>query len=161
MVTMIRITHLKRKKHFIFKFSNFSVSAAYSQPLYAHSQSFLCHNVLFCAHRYNFNNPKLEDVCVAWRKSMQKIWKLPLLAHCFLLHLISGCLPVFNELCQRSMSFVRSCLAHDSYLIRFVANYVVVHARSQSFLRQNALFCAHPLQIFLLTSVLGLVHLII
>jgi len=24
---------------------------------------------------------------------------------------------------QRSMSFVRSCLSHDSYLIRFVANY--------------------------------------
>jgi len=31
------------------------------------------------------NNPKLEDLYVAWRKSMRKIWKLPQQAHCFLL----------------------------------------------------------------------------
>jgi len=37
---------------------------------------------------------------------------------------------------------VRSCLSHDSYLIRFVANYAVVHARSQSFLDHNVLFSA-------------------
>jgi len=52
----------------------------------------------------------------------------------YLLHLgqISGCLPVLDELCRRSISFVRSCLSHESYLIRFVANYIyaVVHARS-------------------------------
>jgi len=34
-------------------------------------------------------------------------------------------------------------LSHDSYLVRFVANYAVVHARSQSFLGHNVLFCAH------------------
>jgi len=43
-----------------------------------------------------------------------------------LLHLISGCLPVFDKLCRRSMSFVRSCLFHDSNLIRFVANYAKI-----------------------------------
>jgi len=50
---------------------------------------------------------------------------------------------MFDELYRRSMSFVRSCLSHDSYLIRCVANYAVVHARSQSFLDHNVLFCAH------------------
>ena len=58
------------------------------------------------------------------------------------LHLISGCLPVFDELCRRSMNFVRSCLSHDSRIIQFVANYAVMHARSQSFLGRNVLFCA-------------------
>jgi len=66
-------------------------------------------------------------------------------AHCFLSHLISGCLPVFDELCRRSMSFVRSCLSQDFYLIRFVANYAEVHARSQSFLGHNC-FWAHRCQ---------------
>jgi len=47
------------------------------------------------------NNAKLEDFCVAWRNSMRKIWKLPQQAHCFLLYLISGCLPVFDKLCPR------------------------------------------------------------
>jgi len=58
-------------------------------------------------------------------------------------HLISVFLPVFDELYRRSINFVRSSLSHDSYLIRFVANYAVVHARSQSLLGHNVLFCAH------------------
>jgi len=61
----------------------------------------------------------------------------------YFIFLISGCLPVFDELCRRSMSCVCSCLSNDSYLIRFVANYTVVHTRSQSFLGRNILFCAH------------------
>jgi len=50
---------------------------------------------------------------------------------------------MFDELCRWSMNFVCSYLSHDSYLIRFVANYAVMHARSQSFLGHNVLFCAH------------------
>jgi len=53
-----------------------------------------------------------------------------------------------RHLCRRSMSFVRSCLSYDSYLIRFVANYAVVHARSQSFLGHNVLCCAHRCNVF-------------
>jgi len=54
------------------------------------------------------------------------------------------CFPVFDELLRRSMSFVHSCLSHDSNLIRFVANYAVLHARIyQSFVGHNVLFCAH------------------
>jgi len=71
------------------------------------------------------------------------MWKLFQQAHCYLFHLISDCLPVFDELCRRSVSFVRSYLAHDSYHIMFVANYALVHARSQSFLGHNVLFYAH------------------
>jgi len=35
------------------------------------------------------DNPKLEELSVAWRKSMRQIWKHPQQAQCFLLHLIS------------------------------------------------------------------------
>jgi len=73
--------------------------------------------------------------------------------------------PVFGELCQRSMSFVRSCLSHDFLvisLIRFVAIGLlrIVHARSQLFLGHMFYF-AHTVTIFVLTSVIGLVRLII
>jgi len=92
---------------------------------------------------------------------MRKIWKLPQQAHCFLLHLISGCLPVFDELCRRSVSLVRSCLSHDSYLIRFVANYAVVHARSPSCFLVTMFYFAHTVTILLLTSPISLVRFII
>jgi len=35
--------------------------------------------------------------CLA--KEQAEIWDLPQQAHCFLLHLISRCLPMFDELC--------------------------------------------------------------
>jgi len=70
-------------------------------------------------------NPNVEDLCVAWRRSMRKIWQCFQQAHCFLLHSMSGSLPVFDVLCRWSMSFVRSCISLDSYLIRFVANFTL------------------------------------
>jgi len=90
------------------------------------------------------NNPKWKDLCVAWRKSMRKIWNFPQQAHCFLLNLISGCLSVFDELCRRSMSFVRSCrLMITISLGLLLTIHSLVHARSQSFLGHNVLFCAY------------------
>jgi len=76
-----------------------------------------CYTSYYGCELWLLNNPKLESVCVAWRKSMRKIWKLSQQAHSFWLNLISSCLPIFDELCRRSVSFVRSCLSHDSYLI--------------------------------------------
>jgi len=66
---------------------------------------------------------------------------------------------------QWSMSCVHLCLSHDSYLIRFVANYAIMHARSQSFLGHNVLFCAHRYNIYVsirfCNSVIDLFRLII
>jgi len=57
--------------------------------------------------------------------------------------------------------FVRLYLSHDSYLIRFVANYTVVQARSQSFLGHNVLFCAHHYNYLYVNICNSLVRLII
>ena len=40
-----------------------------------------------------------------------------------------------------SLDFVRSCIAHETSFIRFLAQYKVLYARSYSFLGQNVLFC--------------------
>ena len=133
---------IKRTNNFIGQVNN---TLCYFRSLDSFVQNKLFQS--YCTSFYGcelwlLNNLKLEDLCVAWRKSMRKIWKLPQQSHRYLLHLISGCLPVFDELCRRSMNFVRSCLSHDSRIIQFVANYAVMHARSQSFLGRNVLFCA-------------------
>ena len=82
-------------------------------------------------------------MCVALRQSLRKIWYLPYCTHSNLLPLISNCLPLFDEICRRSLHFIRTCINHDSYLVRFVAQYGVFHARSLSVLGQNVDFCAH------------------
>ena len=82
----------------------------------------------------------IDNLCGAWRKSLRRIWHLPQHTLLPLIPIIGQCLPIFDEICRRSLNFVRSCIAHESSLIRFIAQYGVLYARSSSFLGQNVLF---------------------
>ena len=79
--------------------------------------------------------------CVAWRKGLRRVWSLPT-SHSYVLHMLSQCLPSFDENSRRSINFICFCTTHQSPLISFIAQYAVNHARMlSSFLGQNALFC--------------------
>jgi hypothetical protein len=67
------------------------------------------------------SNSNLDNLCVAWRKSLRRIWYLPQHTHCYLLPIVGQCLPILNEICRRSLNFVRSRILHESYLVRFIA----------------------------------------
>lgn len=106
---------------------------------------------LFCSYCTSFygcelwslNSNYIEDLCVAWRKSIRLIWNLPPLTHCYLLPLICRCLPIFDEICRRSLNFVRACVKHESSLVRSLAVYGLTVARYKSPIGSNVLFCAH------------------
>jgi hypothetical protein len=86
-------------------------------------------------------NANIESFCVAWRKGLRRVWKLPYATHCSLLPVVSQCLPIFDELCRRFLNFARFCVTHECPLIRFIANYGIIHARSLSLIGQNVLYC--------------------
>jgi len=73
---------------------------------------------------------------------LSRIWNLPSCTHSRLLPLICESLPLFDEICRRSLNFIRTCALHDSLLIHSVAQYGAIYARSQSIIGQNVLFCA-------------------
>ena len=83
----------------------------------------------------------VQDFCTAWRKSVRKIWKLPNKTHCYMLPLLCQCLPVFDEICVRSLNFIDRCLSHDSDLIKFIAWYCIKYGRSRSCMGRNIMFC--------------------
>jgi hypothetical protein len=85
---------------------------------------------------------EIDDLCAAWRKSLRRVWNLPHTAHSYLLHMLSQCLPLFDEISRRSINFIRSCISHESSLVSYIAQYAVNHARTLSaFLGQNVLLC--------------------
>ena len=90
---------------------------------------------------WSLTTDKLQDFCTAWRKAVRSVWNLPQSTHCYLLPLICNCLPVFDEICRRSINFVRDCISHESSLIRQIASYGIHYARSDSPLGLNMLFC--------------------
>ena len=83
----------------------------------------------------------IEDMCVSWRKSIRSVWSLPQCTHCYILPLVCHCLPIFDEICRRSLNFARACVSHESALVRRIASYGINFARSESLIGQNVLFC--------------------
>jgi len=56
--------------------------------------------------------------------------------------LLCGCLPVFDEICLRSVKFMRSCINHHSNLVKFIARYSIFYGRFRSPAGRNMLYCA-------------------
>ena len=71
----------------------------------------------------------LNDFCIAWRKSIRRIWNLPYQA---LLPLLCGCLPVFDDICLRFINFVCSCITHQSTLVSSITWYSITYGRFSS-----------------------------
>jgi len=56
------------------------------------------------------------------------VWGLPFQTHGVLLPLLSQCLPVLDEICRRSLNFVRSSIRYESAFVQFIdCTLVVVH----------------------------------
>ena len=73
---------------------------------------------------------KLQELCTAWRKGVRSVWNLPQSTHYSLLPLICNYLPVFvfEEICRRSVNFVRDCMSHESGLTKQIASYGIYFA---------------------------------
>jgi len=95
---------------------------------------------------WSLNTSNISDFCTAWRRGVRSVWNLPYTTHCYLLPLICRCLPVFDELCRRSINFARSCVSHKSKLISQIASYGIHFARCKSPMGLNILFCADRYQ---------------
>jgi hypothetical protein len=86
-------------------------------------------------------NNNIDNILINWRKGLRRIWELPPQTHSYLLPLVSRCRPLFDELCRRSLNFIRSCLNSSYDLIRFVSMHGFLYGRGFSIIGQNVSFC--------------------
>jgi hypothetical protein len=91
---------------------------------------------------WSLSNDQLNDLCLSWRKSLRRIWRLPHNTHSYLLPTLSRCLPLFDEFCLRTLNFINTCISSESNLVRAVAKYGIQYGIQNSFLGRNAAFCA-------------------
>jgi len=68
------------------------------------------------------------------------VWGLPFQTQSVLLPLLSQCLPVLDEICRRSLNFVRSCIRHEFAFVQFITMHGL-HARSRLLFGRNVIFC--------------------
>ena len=83
---------------------------------------------------------KISDFCVACRKALRRIWNVPYNTHCELLYCLCNDLPVYGEICKRSLRFIAACLSHHCDLVRFFAWHVC--APGTSLIGRNMITCS-------------------
>ena len=66
----------------------------------------------------------------------RRVWNIPPDAHGYILPLLCECLPAFDEVCRRSMNFLRTCVSHSTEVVRCVSC-----GRCDSPASRNALYC--------------------
>jgi len=102
----------------------------------------------YCSSNYGceiwlLDNSCLHDFCVAWRKGLRRIRNLPHNSHGDILCGLSGDVPIFDEICMRSVRFIAVCLQYGS-LMRFLVQYgiILVFAPGVSIFGRNIYTCA-------------------
>lgn len=83
----------------------------------------------------------IQDFCCSWRSALRRLLNLPCNTHCFLLPLLTDSLPVFDEICKRSVRFICSCLNSQYRLVRCIVWHSITHGGYYSFLWKNLRFC--------------------
>jgi len=83
----------------------------------------------------------MADFCTAWRKGVRTVWNVPADTHCYIFPLLYECLPVYDEVCRRSINFLRRCISHSCKVVRRVANYGIYHGRCDSPAGRKVLHC--------------------
>ena len=89
---------------------------------------------------WDLSNPCVEDVCVAWRKGLRRVWNIHH-THSYLLAPLCATLPLRDKLSWRFINFTHSCLWSDSDSVRFVARHGVYFRRMLSPIGRNAQYC--------------------
>lgn len=146
---------IKRRNTFIGQVNNVLCffSKLKSCIIYKLFQSY-CMSLYGC-ELWLLNNMHIDDLCVSWRKSLRRVWRLPYTTHCYSLPLLSQCLPLKDEICRRSLNFIRECLCNRSRLVSAIANYGIYYGRYNSFLGHNAQFCINKYNVNICDIVSG------
>jgi len=101
----------------------------------------------------------LQDFCCTWRTALRRLLNLTFNAHCFLLPLLTGTLPVFDKICKRSSRFINLCLRSRNSLVRSIAPHSIVHGKYYTPLGRNLRFCCRRFDWQLEDFLLGFVSL--
>ena len=114
----------------------------------------------YCSDHYgsvlwDVNNPSVEDVCITWRKGLERSYDLPRCTHSLFVPAndlprcthslfvpaICGLLPLKCELARRQTCSIGNCLNSVNSVVEFVARNGVYFSRMYFPVGRSAQFC--------------------
>ena len=82
----------------------------------------------------------MNSMCIAWRKSVRRIWKVPYKTHCNLIPFISNSIPIEVIIHRRFYRFFDNCINSDNGVISYIFNNALM---SNSRLGKNFKYVNH------------------
>jgi len=70
----------------------------------------------------DLSHSSLEDVCIAWRRGLRRVWDLSSGTHSALIAALCGLLQLKDELACRCAGFITKCLCSANQTVRPIAN---------------------------------------
>jgi len=96
-----------------------------------------------CFHIHiSYDDTSLMSVFLTGWKDLRRLWSVPYNIHGDILHGLSGDIPIFDEICKRSLHCIVTCLHHSCDLIRFFAWHGITGARGTSLFGRNVNTCS-------------------
>jgi Reverse transcriptase (RNA-dependent DNA polymerase) len=100
-----------------------------------------CLNLYGC-ELWQLDHDCIEQICVALRQGLRRLWHVPRNTHCDVLLAISECLDLSTVICKRQLGFIKSCIHSKNSVLSFVANYGLKYGRMFSSIGRSALYCS-------------------
>jgi hypothetical protein len=101
-------------------------SIAKTKLLYAYCSSF------YGSVLWDLQRTELQRLCSAWRVALRRIWRVPRNTHCNIVAALSNRLPLFDELCSRTINFHYNCVKNKNSVIRNLIKYTLCDEGAQS-----------------------------
>jgi hypothetical protein len=94
------------------------------------------------AELWDLSHKGIEAICIAWRKGIRRIWRLPNTTHSVLIPELCETLPLVDLFYTRMLNFVYRCLNSQSSLVKFVTRFGILYGQMDSVVGRNVLNCS-------------------
>ena len=116
----------------------FNSSFNYFMSSFGKCQSYVKNKLFiqYCSSFYGsqiwplYKNDLTKKICVNWRNSLRRVWRVPSNTHCDILPLLASQSPIDIQLKCRFVKFYRSISDSDNSLVRYLANAMTFAHRS-------------------------------
>jgi len=79
---------------------------------------------------WDLSHSYVEDVCIAWRRGLRRVWGLFPRTHSALIAPLCGFLQLKVELACRCAGFINKCLRSGNHIVRSIATHGVYSQRT-------------------------------
>lgn len=89
---------------------------------------------------WDLSDIAVQSLCTSWRCALRRVWKLPYNCHKFILHVLSGSMPLMDAFCKRFYNFVCTCINSENVIVKHVVRQGIFHSRMPSCVGRNMQF---------------------